>query len=229
MKTKDVTKLLGINRERLKYYKRERLLSSEDFIDGDMSDYSEKGVNHVKRLEVMTKYGLTAGYIRKIESGEMTFDEALCNRVYDLNKQMEKERKCITLIEELRSGNVEYENFPTDYYWDEIQRREQQGEEFMDIDDYDFKREWFNQHIKCPCCGAEQEVDLEDYLYDETCNEERSDNGMGPDIVYDFDSDDVYECCSCGKIIRITGWLREYPIGAYDSDEIKAELYQPEA
>jgi len=46
---------------------------------------------------------------------------------------------------------------------------------------------------------------------------------MGPEIVYSFDSDDIYECPKCGNSIHISGWIREYPIGAYDSEDIVVE------
>lgn len=43
---------------------------------------------------------------------------------------------------------------------------------------------------------------------------------MGPDIVYYFDSEDNIECPSCKKRYQLTGWIREYPIGAYDSENV---------
>jgi hypothetical protein len=30
----------------------------------------------------------------------------------------------------------------------------------------------------------------------------------------------MYECPKCGRLIRISGWIREYPIGGYDSEDI---------
>lgn len=48
----------------------------------------------------------------------------------------------------------------------------------------------------------------------------------GEDIVYYFDSEDVYECPKCGTIIQIKGWIREYPLGAYDSEEINVSQWR---
>ena len=45
----------------------------------------------------------------------------------------------------------------------------------------------------------------------------------GPKFKYSFDSEENYECLMCHKIFSISGWIREYPIGAYDSEEIYVE------
>ena len=96
-------------------------------------------------------------------------------------------------------------------------------------DDEDDPENWqlsFSRTIECPDCGIEFEVDLEEYLQDVSSFEKE--NGMGPDAVYSFDSDTNYECPYCGKTLHITGWIREYPIGIVDSEEIDVELFEDE-
>lgn len=95
-----------------------------------------------------------------------------------------------------------------------------------DEDDPENWRLSFSRTIECPDCGVEFEVDLEDYLQD-VSNFEKE-NGMGPDAVYNFDSATDCECPYCGKIIHITGWIREYPIGILDSEEIDVDLFEDE-
>ena len=59
-------------------------------------------------------------------------------------------------------------------------------------------------------------------FYSESSDERE--NGMGPDFVRYFDSEQSYECQDCGKIIRISGWKREYPMGAFDSEDVDVAL-----
>ena len=66
--------------------------------------------------------------------------------------------------------------------------------------------------------------ELDDYVFDQSSDEKE--NGMGPDIVYSFDSEDNYECAECGNLVRISGWIREYPIGAYDSESININKWE---
>ena len=80
--------------------------------------------------------------------------------------------------------------------------------------------------VECPHCHTEQEIDLEDYVYNESSDERES--GMGPDIVYSFDTNEYFECSYCGKVFRVSGWIREYPMGAYDSEDILIEALEGE-
>ena len=80
--------------------------------------------------------------------------------------------------------------------------------------------------IECPDCGIQFEEDLEEYVIDVSSFEK--DNGMGPDAVHTIDSEASCECPYCGKILHITGWIREYPLGALDSEEIDVNLLEDE-
>lgn len=80
--------------------------------------------------------------------------------------------------------------------------------------------------IQCPECSIEFEVDLEEYVVDVSSFEK--DNGMGPDAVHSIDSEADCRCPYCDKIIHITGWIREYPIGVLDSEDIQVNLLEDE-
>lgn len=87
--------------------------------------------------------------------------------------------------------------------------------------DYDARTNFFKRKIKCPHCAKEQRVDIEYYISKES-SEDRE-NGMGLDITYELDSEENYKCIYCCKNIRLFGWIREYPIGTYDSEKIFVE------
>lgn len=84
----------------------------------------------------------------------------------------------------------------------------------------------FVRTIQCPECNTEFEVDLAEYVYDVSSFEK--DNGMGPDAVHSFDTEANCKCPYCGKILHIAGWIREYPIGAIDSEEINIDIFDEE-
>lgn len=69
--------------------------------------------------------------------------------------------------------------------------------------------------IKCPHCGTNNAIDLADY----STGEYTSERQMGPEIQHCFDCED-YECIECGQTFRIEGYINEYPVGAYDFEEI---------
>lgn len=220
MQTKDVTKLLGINRERIKYFKRQGVFEPEITTpESSVAEYTDRDVEVLKQLIVLTKSGLTCGDIKKIQEGTWTLEKAIKERSRLIEEEMKRMRGSLLLASDLLDNKVEYLTLPTDYYWDVIHEREAAGEEYLDVG-YDECVISFIREIECTYCKCLQEVDLEDFLWDETSNPDESDNRMGPDMVYSFGSDESYCCEACGKVIRIEGWIREYPIGAYDSEEI---------
>lgn len=82
----------------------------------------------------------------------------------------------------------------------------------------------FVRTIQCPECGIEFEVDLAEYEYDVSSLEK--DNGMGPDAVHSFDSETSCTCPYCGKVLHITGWICEYPLGTLDLEEIDVDTFE---
>lgn len=80
---------------------------------------------------------------------------------------------------------------------------------------------WTTDHISlkrivdCPHCGSPNRIDLSD-----DCSESSYERQMGEEILYEFDIEGC-ECSSCGKLFRVSGHISEYPVGAFDSEEIK--------
>jgi len=219
-----MTELLGIDRERIKYLKKQEVFVPEKSItDSKNADYTERDVAALRKLVVLTKSGLTCGDIKKVQDCEWTLQEAIIERRRIIEGEMKRMRGSLLLAEELLENNVQYDSMSTDYFWNKIQQKEQEGEVLMDvIDMYGYHPVPLMRTIKCPHCSVEKEVDLEDYLLDETSNE----NSMGPDIMYSFDTEDNCKCKKCGKVFRVEGWIREYPIGAYDSEHIEVHLME---
>jgi hypothetical protein len=84
----------------------------------------------------------------------------------------------------------------------------------------------FIRTIQCPECNTEFEVDLAEFVYDVSSYEKE--NGMGPDAVHSFDSEANCKCPYCGKVLHITGWIREYPLGTFDSEDIDVDTFEDE-
>jgi len=74
--------------------------------------------------------------------------------------------------------------------------------------------------IKCPFCGSQIRVDLEDEC--RTTSEERD---MGTETLYEFDFEG--ECPSCEKTYRVTGYVSEYPQGALNFEKINIKQAEP--
>lgn len=220
MRPKEIQEKLGIDAERIKFFKREGVFSPENPPLGNQStNYTDSDFENLKKLVVLTKSGLTCSDIKKIQNGKLSLQEAIVSRTNIIKNDIARKQNALILLSEMLDDKVKFDTFETEHYWNIISSREAGGEEFVDIEDmYDYQSVSLIRDICCPNCGEENEVDLEDYMYDHSSYEKE--NGMGPDIVYSFDSEYNYCCLHCGASLQIEGWIREYPVGAYDSEEI---------
>ncbi len=77
-----------------------------------------------------------------------------------------------------------------------------------------------HRSIECPNCHfVQQNIDLSEDVVDVEVGED-NDVTMGSDIVYNFNID-CLPCPECGLDLRVYGYIREYPEGAYDSEYLK--------
>lgn len=120
-----------------------------------------------------------------------------------------------------------YEN--TKFFKNVLNDREKPLEfDYSDAMQYDVHEDYGMDHISlkraiaCPYCGSENNMDFEE---DYNCFEEEGQ--MGPQIEYTFDLTDC-ECRKCGKHFRVSGSIWEYPIGAYNYEDIDVEAYNEE-
>lgn len=224
MRPKEIQEKLGIDAERIKLFKRDGIFKPEHPPVGNKAtDYTETDFKNLQRIVVLTKAGLTCADIRKLQIGEVNLEQAIRERKQYINDELERKRNALKMLDNILDDSAEFEAFQTQHYWDFISEKEADGEEFIDIEDmqYGYRSVSMERAVKCPHCGHEENVDLEDFMYDESSYEKE--NGMGPDLVYSFNSEDCYECPECGNTLKIEGWIREYPMGAYDSEDIKVE------
>lgn len=220
MKPKEVQEKLSITADRIKLFKREGIFAPTNPPSGNRgTNYTDEDVESLRVLVVLTKMGLTCSDIRKMQEGEWSLEQAVTERKERIEDEISRKRNALILLSELMEDGAQFETFDTMRYWNTIQQREAQGEEFINVEDmYGYRPVSLIRTVRCPYCDEELEVDLEDYQTDQSSDERES--GMGPDIVYSFDSEDDIECSSCSRVYRVSGWIREYPAGAYDSEHL---------
>lgn len=226
MRPKELQEKLGIDANRIKFYKKAEVFFPENPPSGNRgTNYTEADYEALRLLEVLTKSGLTCSDIKKLQDGDKSLNEVAKARMENIDAEIKRKQNALLMLSSIVSDNADFETFDTDHYWKVIHTKEVAGEEFIDIEDmYGYRAVSLLREIACPHCGCLFEVDLEDFLYDTGSYE--SENGMGPDCVYSFDSEECQKCPDCEKTIRIEGWIREYPMGAYDSEDLNVAVAQ---
>lgn len=135
MHANEITKLLGINRDRIKYFRKQEVFASENLPVGNKSpEYTPEDVQKLKTLIILTKAGLSCGDIRKIQKNEWTLEEALTARRKLLQAELQRIHGSLYLISELQANNSDYTDLDTDFYWNLIQQKEADGLDFIDVE-----------------------------------------------------------------------------------------------
>lgn len=136
MRPKEIQEKLGIDADRIKLFKREGVFFPENPPSGNKStNYTEVDLENLRLLVVLTKSGLTCSDIRKMQDGECSLQEAIISRRNSIEADIVRKQNALTLLSEILDDKAEFETFETDHYWDVITRREEAGEEFVDVED----------------------------------------------------------------------------------------------
>lgn len=135
MQANEVTKLLGINRDRIKYYRKQGVFEPENAPIGNKSpEYTQADIDRLKTLIVLTKAGLSCGDIKKIQCGGWTMSDALLARKQSILCEIRRMQGSLSLASELMDRNAEYANMDTNFYWDLIAQKEAAGLDFIDVE-----------------------------------------------------------------------------------------------
>lgn len=225
MKAKEIEEIFGISSQKIKDYKKAGVFSSTTATpNGKTIDYSLEDVENLVKINVLGKAGLTVKDIGEVQNGKCTLQQAFLNRYHVIEEKIKQYRNSLELLQTFVTQGFTYEDFPTMQQWEIINKNMANGAQYYDEfedDGLDFERT-----IECPCCHNKITVDLSDYEYDTSSYE--NENGMGPDCVYSFDSGEEIICDKCGAILNVSGWIREYPLGAYDSEDIDVDVIEVE-
>lgn len=223
MQTKDITKMFNIPRERIKYYKKKQVFAPElESERGKSGEFTERDIFNLKRLEVLTKAGLTCDDIKKVQMGALTLSQAFEARNKINLEVIAQKQGAIALSTLLMSEGADYT--VAGHYWESVHQREEAGEQF-DEPEMEYQTVALDRLVKCPACGQYHQIDFEDYIINTTVNPSTREDDMGENIVYSFDSEDNLQCSQCGCQFRVKGWVREYPVGAwYDSESVEITI-----
>lgn len=99
MRPKEIQEKLGIDAERIKLFKRERVFFPENPPSGNKStNYTEADLNSLRLLVVLTKSGLTCSDIRKMQEGECSLQETIISRKNSIKADIARKQNALTLL-----------------------------------------------------------------------------------------------------------------------------------
>ena len=98
---------------------------------------------------------------------------------------------------------------------------QQAAEEIGDDTSWEDDRISLQRAVECPYCKAKNRIDLEDEGTVST-----SERQMGDEVVYEFKNVER-QCHSCGQSFTVSGYISEYPIGAFNAESLQVTPIEP--
>ena len=98
---------------------------------------------------------------------------------------------------------------------------QQAAEEIGDDTSWEDDRISLQRAVECPYCKAKNRIDLEDEGTVST-----SERQMGDEVIYEFENVEC-QCHSCGRSFTVSGYISEYPIGAFNAESLQVTPIEP--
>lgn len=133
MKTAEVTALLGINRDRIRYFRKQGVFEPEQPAEDTAQEYTENDVKKLMALIVLTKAGLSCGDIRRMQEGDWTLEQAAEARQYLIEEEFRRMHGSMELLSDFLAEGAQFETLDVARYWEWLAQREAEGQEFIDI------------------------------------------------------------------------------------------------
>ena len=229
MKAKQIEEMYGITSQKIKDYKKAGVFNSASVASiGKAIDYSTEEVETLVKINILGKAGLTVKDIGEIQNGTCTLQHAFFNRYHVIEEKIKQYNNSLALLQNFINQGFTYEGFPAMQQWNVIRANMENGLHYFDeFEDEVFDFEYFDDFIRtieCPYCHNKITVELSDYQYDTSSCGKNDDRGFG--CVHHFDSGEKIVCGKCGIIINVSGWIREYPLGVFDSEHIEVDTIE---
>lgn len=136
MKINELEKALGISKANIRYYESEGLIFPKRNENG-YRDYSNSDLEMLKKIIVYRKLGISINNIKLVIDKEKTLSDVVASSINEMKKNIETLKIAIEICEEIQNKAIDNSNFDTDYYWNEINNREANGEEFIPVESVD--------------------------------------------------------------------------------------------
>lgn len=95
------------------------------------------------------------------------------------------------------------------------------AEEIGDDTSWEDNRISLQRAVECPSCKARNRIDLKGKGIVSTFERQ-----MGNEVLYEFENVE-YKCRSCGRTFAVSGYVSEYPIGAFNAEKLKIKSTEP--
>ena len=140
MKIYQVEELVGITKKNIRFYEEQKLLCPKRNPQNDYREYSLEDVRQLEKIKLLRKLSVPIEEIRLIEEGKVSLTQSMNQQIERLEKELQNAELMKGLCARLRDEATDLKTLNASFYLSEMERMENQGTKFKDIQKEDINR-----------------------------------------------------------------------------------------
>lgn len=133
MRINEVERLAGVTKRNIRFYEKEGLLAPGRESGNGYRDYAQAEVETLRRIKLLRKLDLPLEEIRRLQSGELTLQDAMGRHIIQLERQRANLAAMVRLCRELEEEHPQLDGLDGERWLGRMEELEQEGARFVNI------------------------------------------------------------------------------------------------
>ena len=140
MKIYQVEELVGITKKNIRFYEDKGLLNPERNPQNDYREYSLEDVRLLEKIKLLRKLSVPIEEINLLENGKLSMTQCMNQQIERLEKEQKNVQVMKEFCERLKEEAVDINSLNAQSYLKEMDKMEQEGTKFRDIEKQDINK-----------------------------------------------------------------------------------------
>lgn len=140
MKIYQVEELVGITKKNIRFYEDKGLLNPDRNPENDYREYSLEDVKLLEKIKLLRKLSVPIEEIKLLENGKLSITQCMDQQIERLEKEQQNVQVMKEFCERLKEEAVDINSLNAQSYLKEMDKMEQEGTKFKDIEKQDVNR-----------------------------------------------------------------------------------------
>ena len=140
MKIYQVEELVGITKKNIRFYEDKGLLNPDRNLENDYREYSLADVRTLEKIKLFRKLSVPIEEIKLLQNGKMSVSQCMSAQIERIEKEQQNAQVMKELCNRLKDEAADIDSLDASNYLKEMEKLEQEGTEFADIQKQDINR-----------------------------------------------------------------------------------------
>ena len=140
MKIYQVEELVGITKKNIRFYEDKGLLNPDRNPENDYREYSLADVRTLEKIKLFRKLSVPIEEIKLLQNGKMSVSQCMSAQIERIEKEQQNAQVMKELCNHLKDEAADINSLDASNYLKEMEKLEQEGTEFADIQKQDINR-----------------------------------------------------------------------------------------